>query len=353
MPARLSQAWSRALAAIALASISLVAAAAVGSIFLSTALRAGAELAAPGPGGPADGILVITGLSGTVLALWLGLGMTLSALSTLPGALGLLCRQLAARVAPVAVRKVVAFILGTTLTAALIPGTAVAGITHGTPAATVVTSQQVQHPSGGGPVAAPEASFRFVSEHPRAPDGLTVAAVAAVPAVPAPVRAARTTAAVAPVGAARTAAAVAPVVTPALADRTAAAVAPAAAPAVAAAHRAVAAAHHAVAAADDAAPPPLWPSERPAPQLSPGSGLHAPLRKGAGAAAATDTVVVLRGDTLWSIAARHLGPAAGSAQIEVEWHRWMAANRGVIGDDADLILPGQLLRPPPSQRSGS
>jgi len=327
MPARLSQAWSRALAAIALASISLVAAAAVGSIFLSTALRAGAELAAPGPGGPADGILVITGLSGTVLALWLGLGMTLSALSTLPGALGLLCRQLAARVAPVAVRKVVAFILGTTLTAALIPGTAVAGITHGTAAAAVVTSQQVRHAGSGGPVAAPEASFRFISEHPPAPDGRTVAAV---PAVPVPVLATRTTAAVAPVRAARTTAAVAAV----------------AAPAVAAAHRAVAA-------ADDAAPPPSWPSERPAPQVSPGSGLHAPLRQGAGASAATDTVVVLRGDTLWSIAARHLGPAASSAQIEVEWHRWMTANRGVIGDDADLILPGQLLRPPPSQRSGS
>ena len=255
MPARLSQAWSRALAAIALASISLVAAAAVGSIFLSTALRAGAELAAPGPGGPADGILVITGLSGTVLALWLGLGMTLSALSTLPGALGLLCRQLAARVAPVAVRKVVAFILGTTLTAALIPGTAVAGITHGTPAATVVTSQQVQHPSGGGPVAAPEASFRFVSDPPHVTESM------------------------------------------------------------------------------DAAPPPEWSTDRRAtPQ---------------------QVVVVLRGDTLWSIAARHLGQGATAAQITAEWHRWLSTNRDVIGADPDLILPGQELLPPASARAGS
>jgi nucleoid-associated protein YgaU len=302
MPARLSQTWSRPLAAIALAGISLVLAAAVGSIFLSTALTAGAEIAAPGPAGPADGILVVTGLGGTVLALWLGLGMTLSALSALPGALGMLCRQLAARVAPVAVRKVVAFILGTTLTAALIPGTAVAGIPHGAPAEAVVTSQQVQTTSSGSLVAAPEASFRLVSEHPRATDGLTVDAAPAVP-VPATSATAST------------------------------------------------AAHPAVAVVDDAAPPPSWSSEGPAPRVSPSPGLHAPLRQGA--SPATDAVVVLRGDTLWSIAARRLGPAARAAEIEVEWQRWMAANRTVIGDDADLILPGQLLRPPPPQRSGT
>jgi nucleoid-associated protein YgaU len=73
----------------------------------------------------------------------------------------------------------------------------------------------------------------------------------------------------------------------------------------------------------------------------------------ADALARTDTVVVLRGDTLWAIAARHLGPAASAADIEVEWRRWLAANRDVIGDDADLILPGQVLSPPPSRGAGS
>jgi nucleoid-associated protein YgaU len=67
----------------------------------------------------------------------------------------------------------------------------------------------------------------------------------------------------------------------------------------------------------------------------------------------TGTVVVLRGDTLWSIAARHLGPAASTADIEVEWHRWLATNRDVIGHNADLILPGQLLVPPPPKGKGS
>ncbi len=59
-----------------------------------------------------------------------------------------------------------------------------------------------------------------------------------------------------------------------------------------------------------------------------------------------DEVVVQRGDTLWAIAARHLGTDATEAAIAEEWPRWYAANRGVIGDDPDLILPGTILRPP-------
>lgn len=54
-------------------------------------------------------------------------------------------------------------------------------------------------------------------------------------------------------------------------------------------------------------------------------------------------VVVHRGDTLWAIAARHLGPAATDAQVAAEWPRWHAANRSTIGAEPDLILPGQRL----------
>jgi hypothetical protein len=245
-----------ATAAVALAGVSLVAAAALGSIFLGTARDAWAALAAAGPAGPADGILLVVGLGGTLLSLWLGLGLTLSALSALPGALGHLCRQLAARVAPAAVRKVVAFVLGTTLTAALIPGTAVAGNGHGSPRPAVVAA--AQHGVGavnGLAVAAPDASFRFISDPP-------------------PVTGVR-----------------------------------------------------------QAAPSPEWSLEKPGRPAT--------------------TVVVLRGDTLWSIATQHLRPAATAADIDTEWHRWHAANRHVIGDDPNLILPGQLLRPPPSPRAGS
>jgi hypothetical protein len=62
--------------------------------------------------------------------------------------------------------------------------------------------------------------------------------------------------------------------------------------------------------------------------------------------------VVHRGD-LWSIAARHLGPTATTTEISAEWHRWFAANQHVIGDDANLITPGQVLSPPASGRSAS
>ena len=59
-----------------------------------------------------------------------------------------------------------------------------------------------------------------------------------------------------------------------------------------------------------------------------------------------DEVVVRRGDTLWDIAARHLGPHASAAEVAGEWPRWHAANATVIGPDPDLLLPGQRLLPP-------
>ncbi|MEO7269691.1 MAG: LysM peptidoglycan-binding domain-containing protein [Knoellia sp.] len=64
-------------------------------------------------------------------------------------------------------------------------------------------------------------------------------------------------------------------------------------------------------------------------------------------------VVVHRGDTLWSIAARHLGPQASDAEIAREWPRWFDLNRGLIGDNPDLILPGQILRVPGADQTAS
>jgi nucleoid-associated protein YgaU len=60
-----------------------------------------------------------------------------------------------------------------------------------------------------------------------------------------------------------------------------------------------------------------------------------------------DVVAVRPGDSLWTLAARHLGPGATAAQVADAWPRWWAANRDVVGDDPDLLRPGQLLRPPP------
>lgn len=59
-----------------------------------------------------------------------------------------------------------------------------------------------------------------------------------------------------------------------------------------------------------------------------------------------EPVVVRRGDTLWDIAARHLGPDATVQDVAEQWPRWYAANRDLIGPDPDLILPGQELVAP-------
>ncbi|GAB3578660.1 LysM peptidoglycan-binding domain-containing protein [Calidifontibacter terrae] len=58
------------------------------------------------------------------------------------------------------------------------------------------------------------------------------------------------------------------------------------------------------------------------------------------------TVVVRRGDTLWSIVARHLGPGADPETIAVAIPTWHATNRAVIGADPNLLLVGQVLSVP-------
>ncbi|MFZ0140977.1 MAG: LysM peptidoglycan-binding domain-containing protein [Aeromicrobium sp.] len=63
------------------------------------------------------------------------------------------------------------------------------------------------------------------------------------------------------------------------------------------------------------------------------------------------TVVVQSGDTLWAIARARLGPRADVAATAHEVARWHATNRKVIGDDPDLIHPGQRLDPPSKDRS--
>ena len=60
----------------------------------------------------------------------------------------------------------------------------------------------------------------------------------------------------------------------------------------------------------------------------------------------TAHVVVRRGDTLWDITARGLGPRAGAAEIAAEWPRWYSVNRELIGPDPALIYPGQVLKAP-------
>jgi nucleoid-associated protein YgaU len=62
---------------------------------------------------------------------------------------------------------------------------------------------------------------------------------------------------------------------------------------------------------------------------------------------AEPTIVVARGDTLWSIAARRLGPGASDAEIDACWRRLYDLNRAEIGADPDLIHPAQRLEVQP------
>lgn len=60
----------------------------------------------------------------------------------------------------------------------------------------------------------------------------------------------------------------------------------------------------------------------------------------------TPAVEVRPGDSLWSVTARYLGPAATEIEIAEAWPKWFEANAAVIGDNPDVIRPGQLLIPP-------
>ncbi|MFF1251227.1 LysM peptidoglycan-binding domain-containing protein [Pseudarthrobacter sp. NPDC058329] len=80
----------------------------------------------------------------------------------------------------------------------------------------------------------------------------------------------------------------------------------------------------------------------------PGPGLLAApeLRAAGKAPAEAGAVTVLAGDTLWDVAAHAMGPGASDVDIAMLWPRWYEANRALIGQDPDVLLPGQILQPP-------
>jgi hypothetical protein len=84
----------------------------------------------------------------------------------------------------------------------------------------------------------------------------------------------------------------------------------------------------------DAVPVPDWPAGDESPAISPAAGER----------------VVVRGDCLWHIAADSLlgplGRPPSDGEVATAVHAWWRANADVIGPDPDLLLPGQLLRPP-------
>lgn len=91
-------------------------------------------------------------------------------------------------------------------------------------------------------------------------------------------------------------------------------------------------------------PPPILrlPVPQPGAQPDPQGPAATPVRF----ASPAPRYTVQPGDSLWAIACRQLrasGAGASSVDIDRYWRHIYEANRAVIGDDPDLIFPGQIL----------
>lgn len=89
---------------------------------------------------------------------------------------------------------------------------------------------------------------------------------------------------------------------------------------------------------------PHWHPSAPVPD--PGLLASKPVRTAQDGPPAQQMVTVLAGDTLWEIAARHLGPSASDVDVALHWPRWYEANKAEIGESPHVLLPGQILKAP-------
>lgn len=110
-----------------------------------------------------------------------------------------------------------------------------------------------------------------------------------------------------------------------------------------------------VAAAESSAAPagpvPDWPAT-PATPATPVPAADPPPPVPDWPAPAEGEHVVLRGECLWTVAAADLARRTGrtptDGEVAAAVVRWWHANAAVIGPDPDVLLPGQVLRPPPA-----
>ena len=286
---------------LGLASIALLAGALGSGWLLAQAwVAARARVAAPGPASVDELVsLLAATLAGAVTA-WLLCGIVLELAGHLPGRVGGAAARCSQRVTPALARRVAGFVLGVGV--GVVGGPAQALATDGSGPAAVTAAQagradMIQ--AGVRPVVRPGEG--------QAPDPGFRVATAGDPTTPSTSTGGPRTAESAPAPSAR-AEPVTPGFTP--------------------------------------SPP------RVRPQADPGLlGARVAVRD---TARDVDEVVVHRGDTLWSIAARHLGPDASAAEIDRSWRRWFTLNHDRVGADPDLILPGQVLRVPgPEAHAGA
>ena len=270
---------------------------------------------------PDEMLVVVLAGAGLVLSAWLALGSALSLLATLPGALGRSCALLADHLTPLLVRRLLAAAIGTSTVSVALPPAAVVGTVaaptpHG-PAPTTTSGRAPELLTQSLPPERVTAPQRHEPPAAAAREHRATGSGGSAPGAGAAVR--RDTSTMPGPG-------FGPTLEPGPG------------------YRPTPSTGAQAAAALPAGSPGFRPT-RPAPAPDEaGARLLAPSPRPV--AAALDTVTVRRGDSLWSIAVRHLGSAATDAEVARAWPQWYAANREVIGDDPDLIHPGTQLVPP-------
>jgi len=80
---------------------------------------------------------------------------------------------------------------------------------------------------------------------------------------------------------------------------------------------------------------------------APDDAVSLPIDLGAEPNASPDHVIVERGDHLWKISERRLGPLVATAEVAAYWRRVIARNTPHLrSGDPDLIYPGEVVELP-------
>lgn len=279
-------------------------------------------------------VVAVLALLAWGLALWLALAVLVTLGACLPGRLGRAHRGLARRLLPVAVRRAVELALGVSLAITGLGASSAAAATA-PPAAAQVSSAQVSRAQP-----APEATA--------APAGPTQAPLHPTPVVPSLDWPTTTMLPAVPDVTDR------PPATPTRSQTAENARRTSRSPVAGdEAGRPTPAAGSSTAPADP--PPPSPPAEAlptaRATSAVPPPAARAPVTEPRPSAdgATTGHVVVATGDSLWDLARVHLrttGQESSDAAVAQAWPSWWSANREVVGDDPDLLLPGMHLTPP-------
>jgi nucleoid-associated protein YgaU len=289
-----SAAWVAGLAGVLIALLFLL---------WSAAAHTWAAVVAPGPASLDEVLTLLAAVMALSLALWLGLSTMVAVAAHLPGRIGGFCAKATAALAPALTRRTAAILVGAAVGGAMAPGAALA--------------ERPAPPALAGP------GFHATHARPEdaAPTSLNTMPGPGFRAIPEQV-----TSRVEP---------------NAIAEQVTSRVEPSQ-PAEGRLDADPAPRHTVEALA------PGWVPERPHQRPQAAATLVTTAPPGHSHAA---EVVVHRGDTLWDIVAGQLGTEASDAEVAEAWPRWYAANRDIIGENPDLILPGQVLRAPTGARA--